>query len=115
MASLRFSAKILSALVLVPVIVGGPLVDCSPFAGVAPVAVRDARADKNDLVLHRLGQMRGDGTGVVADNQSFRSLTSELGVALAPRLGTGADTLGWSGFKLSADFGYTSISNDSAF
>ena len=39
----------------------------------------------------------------------FRSLMSELGVVLAPRLVTPADTLGFAGFQFSAEFGITQI------
>ncbi|MEO5769259.1 MAG: hypothetical protein ABIS92_12980, partial [Polyangia bacterium] len=45
----------------------------------------------------------------------FRSLMSELGVAIAPRLQTPADTLGFSGFQFSAELGMTQISHDQAF
>jgi hypothetical protein len=40
----------------------------------------------------------------------FRSLMSELGVVLAPRLVTPADTLGFAGFQFSAELGLTQIS-----
>jgi hypothetical protein len=40
----------------------------------------------------------------------FRSLMSELGVVLAPRLTTPADTLGFAGFQFSAELGLTQIS-----
>jgi hypothetical protein len=62
---------------------------------------------------------RDGGTGIItgavtpsADAQSmYRSLMSELGVAIAPRLMTPADTLGYAGFQFSADLGITKISN----
>jgi len=63
-----------------------------------------------------------DGTGHIsgvsldADAQSaFRSLMSELGVVIAPRLQTPADTLGYSGFQFSAELGFTKISSDQSF
>jgi hypothetical protein len=81
-----------------------------------------ARAGDNDLVLARLGSCVSGGTiqttcdmmsqDVVPNNQLFRSLASELGVVIAPRFTSPSDTLGYSGFQFSSDFGLTSISND---
>lgn len=72
-----------------------------------------AVADDNDLVVGRLGTLVDDGTGqpidVIGDPVLFRSLASELGVVLAPRLVEPADTLGFSGFQFAADFAFTSI------
>ena len=49
---------------------------------------------------------------VPADGQAaFRSLMSELGVVIAPRLQTPADTLGYAGFQFSAELGVTKINN----
>jgi hypothetical protein len=45
----------------------------------------------------------------------FRSLMSELGVALAPRLLVPADTLGSAGFQISAEVGAVSINSDQAY
>jgi hypothetical protein len=70
-----------------------------------------AQADSNDLVLSRLAD--NSSGRVVADNAAYRSLTSELGVALAPHLGTPADTLGWSGLELTTDMAFSSISGGS--
>jgi hypothetical protein len=89
---------------------------------VAAVAVarapRPAAADDNDLVLSRLATLvdQGEelGRDAVGDNQAFRSLVSELGVVMAPRMGDPADTLGWGGFALSADLAFTGISADTA-
>jgi hypothetical protein len=47
--------------------------------------------------------------------EQFRSLMSELGVALAPRLLVPAATLGFSGFELAGELGVTKISNDQAY
>lgn len=73
-----------------------------------------ALADDNDLVVSRLGSIIDDGAGmpidVIGDPVLFRSLASELGVVLAPRLIEPADTLGFSGFQFSADYAFTSIS-----
>jgi len=40
---------------------------------------------------------------------------SELGVAVAPRLQSPADTLGFAGVQISAELGFTEISNDRSF
>jgi hypothetical protein len=76
------------------------------------MAATPALADDNDLVLSRLGAVNATNDGVIPDNQSFRSLASELGVVIAPRLDTPADTLGFSGFQFSTEIGYTSINSD---
>jgi hypothetical protein len=84
-----------------------------------------ARADKNDLQLVNLCPPDGSGecswvqrnasgqvTGVQIDHDAvsrYRSLMSEMGVVVAPRLMTPADTLGYAGFQVSAEFGVTSI------
>jgi hypothetical protein len=73
----------------------------------APLADGLAWAGDNDIVLSRLGDMSGG--GVVGNATDFRSLTSELGVVLAPRLLSPADTLGFGGFQFTADVGFTSI------
>jgi hypothetical protein len=97
-----------------------------------------ARAGKNDLQLGNLcapgtntpaGLTRpecswvqrdsmGRVTDLVLDGEaasSYRSLMSELGVAIAPRLMTPADTLGYAGFQFSAELGVTKISNNKNF
>jgi hypothetical protein len=85
-----------------------------------------ARADKNDLNLANLCQTTGatattQGTNSCLDPTSldynsaqsrYRSLMSELGVVVAPRLMTPADTLGYAGFQFSAELGITSINNN---
>jgi hypothetical protein len=43
------------------------------------------------------------------DHESFRSLMSELAVIFAPNLSAPAETVGFGGFNLSADFGFTTI------
>lgn len=82
-----------------------------------------ARADKNDLNLLNLcppsasGQCSWLGTAagqksVTLDPEAasrYRSLMSELGVVMAPRLMTPADTLGYAGFQFSAELGFTTI------
>jgi hypothetical protein len=66
-------------------------------------------------------QRQADGliTGPVVPDfngrQDFRSLMSELGVVLAPRIPMVADTAGIAGFQLSAELGLTGISNNQRF
>jgi len=88
-----------------------------------------ARADRNDLRLANLCNSSSGtcdwfqpaatgGTTLVLDPQApsrFRSLMSELGVAVAPRLQTPADTLGFAGVQVSAELGFTEISNNHSF
>src|SRR3954470_4808922 len=93
------------------------------------LAARPARADRNDLRLINLcDTSQGNGcswvtqtptrTTVALDpgaNTRFRSLMSELGTVVAPRLQTPADTLGFAGIQLSADLDVTQISNGQSF
>ncbi|MCA9677133.1 MAG: hypothetical protein H6709_05350 [Kofleriaceae bacterium] len=85
----------------------------------AALSATPAFAGDNDLVLTRLGKisndLNGDPVAVAGQNLEFRSLVSELGVVLAPRLLTPSDTLGFGGFQFSADVGYTSISSDASW
>src|SRR5690606_17847 len=64
-------------------------------------SITPAHAGPNDLVLSRLGTVvgTGDNQHVVGDNQAYRSVMSELGVVMAPRLLSPADTLGFGGFQ----------------
>lgn len=94
----------------------GPLL--ASIVATIGLASASAHAGDNDLVLGRLVVLVDDGGGTtvptraVGQNLELRSLVSELGVALAPRLLAPADTLGFGGFQFSADIGWTSISND---
>lgn len=81
-------------------------------APVAPIA--PARADSNDIVLNRLSVEQPDGT-FIAQNAELRSLASQLGVVLAPRLGTPADTLGFGGFQVAVDYATTTIDPGAAY
>jgi hypothetical protein len=57
-------------------------------------------------------------TGVNIDSEgrsNFRSLMSELGVVMAPRIPMPADTLGFAGFQVSGEIGLTQISNNKTF
>ncbi len=77
---------------------------------------RAALAGDNDLVLSRLANVVVDGDGdpidAVGDSGEFRSLASELGVVLAPRLTHPADTLGFGGFQFTADVALTRVHTD---
>lgn len=72
------------------------------------IAPAIARAGKYDLDLTRLGSLDGSGN-LVQDNAGFRSLSSELGTVMAPRPVDPADSLGLSGFAISADVGINTI------
>jgi len=99
------------------------------------VAAPPARAGKNDLDLLNLctphliggnqecGWVQRDSTGAITSQvapspaalANFRSLMSELGVVIAPRLITPADTLGYAGFQVSAELGLTQINHNAAY
>jgi len=95
------------------------------LAGLALCWPAVARADKNDLQLLNLCPPGGSSgcswvqrnattgqTTVTLDPDAatrYRSLMSELGVVVAPRLMTPADTLGYAGFQVSAELGVTAI------
>ena len=84
-----------------------------------------ARADQNDLNLLNLCYTGGTNTCLQQDASTgatsaapsttvqsrYRSLMSELGVVMAPRLMTPADTLGYAGFQFSAELGINSINS----
>lgn len=74
----------------------------------------EAQAGKYDLDLTSLGQIQDDGT-VTQRNADFRSLSSEVGVLMAPRPVDPADSLGLSGFAVSADIGINTLSGDAAY
>jgi hypothetical protein len=77
-----------------------------------------AQAGDNDIVLARLGKVTTSGgvpSAVIGQNLEFRALVSELGIVLAPRLLTPADTLGFGGFQFTADVGYTTITNTATY
>jgi hypothetical protein len=71
------------------------------------------QAGPNDVVLARLATEVGTDPNVtvVGDNLAFRSVLSELGVVLAPRLMSPADTLGFGGFQFAADIGFSTITD----
>lgn len=93
------------------------LISATALAAVA-MAATPAAAGDHDLIISRLSRILDDGTGTmrtVGQNADFRSLASELGVVLAPRLLTPSDTLGFGGFQFTADVGYTQISRDATW
>lgn len=87
------------------------------MAAMVPVvlvgAIAPAHAGPNDVVLGRLSTQVGDGENatVIGDNLAYRSVVSELGVVLAPRLMSPADTLGFGGFQFAADMGFSTINH----
>lgn len=79
-----------------------------------------ARADRNDLTLERLiGPPSAPGAfndpNSIAVQTQLRSLMSELSTVMAPKFLSPSDSLGWSGFHLSFDSSFTSISNKADF
>lgn len=84
------------------------------LAGLLVADASLARADVNDIVLNRLAVEQGDGT-FIAQNADLRALSSQLGVVLAPRLGTPADTLGFGGFQIAVDYASTTIDPQAAY
>ena len=74
----------------------------------------EARAGKYDLDLTPLGQVEDDGS-ITQDNAAFRSLSSEVGVLMAPRVVDPADTLGLAAFSVSADVTINTLSGDADF
>jgi len=99
-------------------------------------AARPAFAGRNDLKLVNLcpqvsaaalgvqecGWVKRDANGMIQrvepDSQGlsdFRSLMSELGVVMAPRIHMPADTLGFAGFQIDGQLSFTQISNSRGF
>jgi hypothetical protein len=79
---------------------------------------RLAAADSNDLVMSRLATRiidEGRVISVVGQNLEFRALASQLGVVLAPRLLTPADTLGFGGFQFAVDGSSTIIDDEQSY
>lgn len=74
----------------------------------------EARAGKYDLDLTPLGQVNDDGT-VTQDNTAFRSLSSEVGVLMAPKPVDPADSLGLSAFSFSADISVNTLGGDQGY
>jgi hypothetical protein len=78
-----------------------------------------AHADNNDLTLERIVGMPPDTNTVdITDPHRrtlYTSLMSELGVVMAPRFLSPSDTLGYSGFQVAFETGFTQISDKSEF
>jgi hypothetical protein len=74
-----------------------------------------AWAGKYDLDLTRLGAQEPGTVALVQDDRAFRSLSSELGAVMAPRPVDPADSLGLSGFAISADVGIHTIGGDRGY
>jgi hypothetical protein len=83
---------------------------------VASPSLGDGRVECKWVQRDATGHITGVSVGGDSVAQSnFRSLMSELGVVIAPRLQTPADTLGYAGFQFSAELGVTKISADKEF
>lgn len=76
---------------------------CDTSSGSCPWVVQDASGTRVDLSRDPNA------------TSNFRSLMSELGVVVAPRLQTPADTLGFAGFQFAVELGTTQISRDQRF
>jgi hypothetical protein len=116
---------------------GNPLRVSISVLGIALVSIATAgraSAGRNDLKLINLcpqtsalgvqecrwvqRDAKGLVTGVAIDSEgrsNFRSLMSELGVVMAPRIPMPADTIGFAGFQVSGELGLTEISNNKSF
>lgn len=86
------------------------LVNLCPQASTSALGVQECswiKRDANGLI-----------TGVTIDEagrSNFRSLMSELGVVLAPRIPMPADTIGFAGFLITGELGFTQISNNKSY
>jgi hypothetical protein len=73
-----------------------------------------AWAGAYDLRLSQLGTDPNTGA-VLGNDEDFRSLASELGVLMAPKPVDSAESLGLSGFAISADVSLNTLSNGAAY
>jgi hypothetical protein len=86
------------------------LVNLCPQASSPSLGVQECRWVRRDA--------SGLVTGVNIDTEgrsNFRSLMSELGVVMAPRIPMPADTLGFAGFLVSGELGLTQIGNNKSY
>ena len=86
------------------------LVNLCPQAASPALGAQECRWVQRDAA--------GNVTGVNIDSQGrsdFRSLMSELGVVMAPRIPMPADTLGFAGFQVSGELGLTQIGNNKSY
>ena len=87
------------------------LVNLCPQVEVTALGVYECSWVQRDPATHLV-------TGVTIDDagrRNFRSLMSELGVVMAPRIPMPAGTLGFAGFQVSGELGLTQISSDKPF
>jgi hypothetical protein len=96
------------------------LVNLCPQAATNGLGVPDCRWIQRDASGSILQQIDANGvrTGVNIDSEgrsNFRSLMSELGVVMAPRILMPADTIGFAGFSVSGEVGFTQISNNKSY
>jgi hypothetical protein len=86
------------------------LVHLCPQAAAPALGVQECRWVQRDA--------SGMITGVKIDSQGrsdFRSLMSELGVVMGPRIPMPADTLGFTGFLVSGELAFTQIGNNKSY
>jgi hypothetical protein len=86
------------------------LVNLCPQAASAVLGVQECRWVQRDAA--------GRITGVAIDTEgrsNFRSLMSELGVVMGPRIPMSADTIGFAGFLVSGELGFTQIGNNKSY
>jgi hypothetical protein len=86
------------------------LVNLCPQAAAPALGVQECRWVQRDAA--------GMITGVKIDSQGrsdFRSLMSELGVVMGPRIPMPADTLGFAGFLVSGELALTQIGNNKSY
>jgi hypothetical protein len=86
------------------------LANLCPQAASAALGVQECSWVKRDT--------SGLVTGVNIDTEgrsNFRSLMSELGVVMGPRIPMSADTIGFAGFSVSGELGLTQIGNNRSY
>lgn len=86
------------------------LLNLCPQAASAALGVQECRWVQRDAA--------GMITGLAIDAEgrsNFRSLMSELGVVMAPRIPMTANTIGFAGFQVSGELGLTQIGNNKSY
>lgn len=80
------------------------------------------QAATSALGVQECGWVRRDANGLItgvaideAGRSNFRSLMSELGVVMAPRIPMPADTIGFAGFMVTGELGFTQVSHDKSY
>jgi hypothetical protein len=96
------------------------LANLCPQASTNGLGVPDCRWIQRDASGSILLQTDANNhvTGVNIDSEgrsNFRSLMSELGVVMAPRIPMSADTIGFAGFSVSGELGLTQIGNKKSY